>query len=287
MRPTGRARVAGVVGWPVGHSLSPLLHGYWLERYGIDGAYVPLPVRPDDLPLAFDSLPKLGFLGWNVTLPHKEAAFRLVDERDVATERMGAVNTVFVLPDGRTLGLNTDGYGFLANLRERAPGWRPGDGPCALLGAGGAARAVAVALLEAGLPELRVVNRTRDRAEALALELQRLFAKPIRALGWQEHQRFLEGAALCVNATSLGMTGQPALDLDLAVLPETALVIDLVYVPLETMLLRRARERGHCVVDGLGMLLHQAVPGFAHWGGARPEVDDGLRAHLLTILRAR
>ena len=287
MRPTGKARIAGVMGWPVGHSLSPLLHGYWLERYGVDGAYVPLPVRPEDLALAFKCLPRLGFLGWNVTLPHKEAAFRLVDGRDETAERMGAVNTVLVLPDGRTHGLNTDGYGFVANLREQAPGWRPDAGPAALIGAGGAARGVAVALLDAGLPGLRITNRTRERAESLALELRRLFDRPIEVVDWLRSGALLEGAGLCVNATSLGMAHQPALGLDLETLPLKASVADLVYIPLETKLLRHARERGHPVVDGLGMLLHQAVPGFAHWGGCMPAVDGGLRTHLLELLAAR
>jgi shikimate dehydrogenase len=287
MRPTGKARVAGVVGWPVAHSLSPRLQGYWLERYGVDGAYVPLPVRPLDLPLAFESLPRLGFLGWNVTLPHKEAAFRLVGERDAAAERMGAVNTVLVLPDGRTRGLNTDGYGFLTNLREQVPDWWPEAGPAALLGAGGAARGVAVALLEAGLPGLRIANRTRGRAESLASDLRRLFARPIEVVDWLDAEALLKGAGLCVNATSLGMAHQPPLGLDLGALPLKAPVADLVYAPLETQLLRHARERGHPVVDGLGMLLHQAVPGFTHWGGCIPAVEQGLRTHLLEVLAAR
>lgn len=287
MRPTGKARVAGVMGWPVEHSLSPRLHGYWLERYDVDGAYVPLPVRPEDLPLAFKSLPRLGFLGWNVTLPHKEAAFRLVGERDAAAERMGAVNTVLVLADGRTRGLNTDGYGFVANLREQAPSWRPEAGPAALVGAGGAARGVAVALLDAGLPGLRITNRSRERAESLAAELRRLFGRPIEVVSWLDAGALLGDAGLCVNATSLGMAHQPPLALDLGTLPLKAPVADLVYVPLETALLRQAREQGHPVVDGLGMLLHQAVPGFAHWGGCVPTVDAGLRDHLLELLGSR
>ena len=287
VRPTGKARVAGVIGWPVEHSLSPRLHGYWLERHGVDGAYVPLPVRPEDLPLAFESLPKVGFLGWNVTLPHKEAAFRLVDERDAAAERMGAVNTVLVLSDSRTRGLNTDGYGFVASLQEQAPAWRPDAGPAALLGAGGAARGVAVALLDTGLPGLRITNRTRERSERLAMDLRGLFDRPIEVVDWLSSGALLEGAGLCVNATSLGMAHQPLLDLDLETLPLQAPVADLVYVPLETRLLRRARERGHPIVDGLGMLLHQAVPGFSHWGGCVPTVDEGLRSYLLQVLAAR
>lgn len=280
---SGKARLAGVIGWPVSHSLSPRLHGHWLARHGIDGAYLPLPVRPEDVGLAFRALPRLGFLGWNVTVPHKEAAFRLVGERDPAALRMGAVNTVLVLEGGRTRGLNTDGLGFLASLRVQAPAWRPAAGPVVLVGAGGAARAVAVALIEAGVPGLRLTNRTQARAEALAGELADL-GRPVEAVSWPRRAEALAGAALLVNATSLGMTGQPPLDLPLDALPRSAVVADLVYVPLETPLLATARRRGHVVVDGLGMLLHQAVPGFAHWGGCVPEVDDELRRCLLQAL---
>ncbi|MEK0085367.1 shikimate dehydrogenase [Benzoatithermus flavus] len=281
---SGKARLAGVMGWPVGHSLSPRLHGHWFERYRIDGTYVPLPVRPEDVALAFQALPRLGFLGWNVTVPHKEAAFRLVDEHDPAAARIGAVNTVLVQPDGRLLGLNTDGAGFLAHLRATAPSWTPAAGPVALLGAGGAARGIAVALLEAGVPSLRLTNRTPERAAALAEELARL-GRGVELLPWAAREgAFLEGAALLVNATSLGMAGQPPLELSLTVLPRAAVVADIVYVPLETALLRAARRRGHVAVDGLGMLLHQAVPGFSHWGGVVPVVDEALRAAVLAGL---
>lgn len=283
---TGKARLAGVIGWPVAHSLSPRLHGHWFERHGIDGAYLPLPVRPEDLELAFAALPRLGFLGWNVTVPHKEAAFRLVDERDAAASRMGAVNTVLVLPDGRTRGLNTDGAGFLASLRAGVPGWEPAAGPAVVVGAGGAARAVAVALLEAGAPALRLTNRTLARAERLAAEL-RAAGWAAEAVPWSSRAEALAGAALLVNATSLGMAGQPPLDLPLAALPTKAVVTDLVYVPLETPLLAAARARGQATVDGLGMLLHQAVPGFAHWGGLAPSVDEAVRACVLAGIAAR
>ena len=285
---SGKARLAGVIGWPVGHSLSPRLHGHWLQRHGIDGAYLPLPVRPDDIELAFRALPRLGFLGWNVTLPHKEAAFRLVDGHDPSALRTGVVNTVMVDADGRTRGYSTDGGGFLANLRAQASGWRPQAGPAVLVGCGGAARAVAVALLDAGVPELRLTNRTADRALALKEVLERDFpAAAIALLPWEARAAALEGAALCVNTTSLGMKGQPPLDLDLSALPLASPVADLVYVPLETELLAGARRRGHPVVDGLGMLLHQAVPGFAHWGGVTPEVDAAARGVLLEALQAR
>ena len=283
---SGKARLAGIMGWPVHHSLSPRLHGHWFERHRIDGAYVPLPVRPEDVSLAFTALPRLGFLGWNVTVPHKEAASRLVDERDAAAERMGAVNTVLVLEDGRTRGLNTDGLGFLANLQAQVPGWRAGAGPAMLVGAGGAARAVAAVLLAAGVPSLRLTNRTMSRAEMLAAELASLAGR-IEIVAWPERAEALGDVALLVNCTSLGMQGQPPLDLALASLSPTAVVADLVYVPLETGLLAKARARGNPIVDGLGMLLHQAVSGFSHWGGCVPEVDAGSRACLLEALADR
>jgi shikimate dehydrogenase len=276
---TGKARVAGVMGWPVGHSRSPRLHGHWFERYGIDGVYIPIPVRAEDVALAFRALPRLGFLGWNVTVPHKETACRLVDALDPLAARIGAVNTVLVDPDGRTRGLNSDGVGFLANLRQQAPAWRPAGGPALLLGAGGSARAVAVTLLDAGVPALRLANRTPERAAALAGELAGL--GHVTAIGWDGVGAALRETSLLVNCTSLGMTGQPPLMIDLAPLPVPAVVADLVYAPLETELLAEARRRGHAAVEGLGMLLHQAAIGFAHWGGVVPEVDARLRAAVL------
>ena len=284
---SGKARLAGIVGWPVAHSLSPRLHGHWFERYRIDGAYVPLPVRPEDLELAFRALPRLGFLGWNVTIPHKERAFALVGRCDAAAERMRAVNTVLVHPDGTLEGRNTDGQGFLASLSAAVPDFRASAGPALVLGAGGAARAVAWVLLEAGAPLLRLANRTPDRAERLARELETAFPGRLAIETWPVPSEALADLALLVNATSLGMKGQPPLPLDLARLPRTALVTDLVYVPLETPLLAAARARGNPVVDGLGMLLHQAVPGFCHWGGREPEVDEATRACLLEALEAR
>lgn len=278
---TGAARLAAVIGWPIAHSRSPRLHGYWFARYGIDGVLVPLAVAPADLPLAFQALPRLGLRGWNVTVPHKEAAFALVDERDDAAAAMGAVNTVLVRSDGRTRGLNTDGAGFAASLRSQAPRWRPEAGPAAILGAGGAARAVAATLLQMGVPALRLSNRSAERAAALADELRRHHHQPVETVPWGSRGSALREAALLVNATSLGMTGQPPLDLDLAPLPGDATVADLVYVPLATPLLRAAGARGLATVDGLGMLIHQAVPGFAHWGGIVPEVDAATRACLL------
>jgi len=282
---SGRARLAAVIGDPVAHSLSPRLHGYWLARYGIDGAYVPLRVPATELAAVFDLLPKLGFRGWNVTLPHKEAALRLVDEPDPVARRIGAVNTVLVGEGGRLRGLNTDGFGFLAGLRERAPELPLGRGVTVILGAGGAARAVAAAICEAGGRRLRIVNRTAERAARLAVWLRDHFPAVVETVSWEERHVALSDAVLCVNCTSLGMEGRGELELSLNRLPVSAVVADIVYVPLETPLLRAARERGHTVVDGLGMLLWQAVPGFRHWGGVDPTVDAGLRECLLEALR--
>jgi shikimate dehydrogenase len=275
---TGAARLAGVLAWPVAHSRSPRLHGFWLAAHGIDGAYVPLAVRPEDLAQAVAALPLLGFRGANVTVPHKEAALAACAEVSDEARRIGAVNTLVVGDDGRLEGRNTDGFGFLENLKAGAPGWSAASGPAVLLGAGGAARAIAVALLDAGAPEIRIVNRSRDRARKLGSDLgdRRLVMDD-----WTRRGAALADAALLVNTTSLGMKGQPALDLDLARLPTAALVNDIVYVPLETPLLAAARARGNPVVDGLGMLLHQARPGFQAWFGVMPEVSPALRAYVL------
>jgi len=265
---SGHARTAGVLGWPVAHSRSPRLHGLWLRRHGIDGAYLPLPVRPERFADAVRALADLGFRGANVTIPHKEAAFAVCDHVADSARRAGAVNTL-VFRDGRIEGSNTDGFGFLENLRAGAPDWRPESGPAVLLGAGGAARAIAAALLDAGCPRLTLVNRTPARAEALA----RALGGPVAVADRPP----LEDAALLVNTTSLGMAGHPALEIDLSPLPAEAVVADIVYVPLETGLLAAARARGLRAVDGLGMLLHQARPGFEAWFGVAPVVDQELR----------
>ncbi|HUN50017.1 MAG TPA: shikimate dehydrogenase [Candidatus Sulfotelmatobacter sp.] len=274
---SGKALLAGVMGWPVSHSRSPRLHGFWLRQHGIDGAYVPLAVRPEDLAAAARALPLLGFRGCNVTSPHKGKMAALVDVLDPLARRIGAVNTVVVLDDGRLEGRNTDAFGFLENLRSGAAFWRADGGPAVVLGAGGAARAVVAALQEAGAPEIRLLNRSRERAERLAADL----GKPVTTLPWNEVAPALRDAALLVNCTSLGMTGQPPLAVDLASLPGSALVTDLVYSPLKTPLLQAAAERGNPTVDGLGMLLHQARPGFTAWFGVAPTVTPELRAHVL------
>lgn len=279
---TARAKLAGVMGWPVGHSLSPILHGYWLETLGIDGAYVPLPVKPEDFEGALRTLAKLGFAGANVTIPHKQAALAAVDVLDDVARRIGAVNTVVVRRDGSLWGTNTDAYGFLENMKWRYPEWEPAAGPATVIGAGGAARAIVVALLDAGVPSVRLVNRSRDRAEALATTLD----GRIEVRDWETRALALDGAALLVNTTSLGMTGQPPLDLDLARLTPGAAVCDIVYVPLETELLKAAKAAGHPAIDGIGMLLHQARPGFAAWFGIEPTVDNALLAHVLAAAGA-
>lgn len=274
---SGAAKLAGVVGWPIAHSLSPRLHGLWLRHYRIDGAYVPLAVRPEHLADVLAALPKLGFRGVNVTVPHKEKALALVHEAEPSARRIGAVNTIVIDGEGRLIGGNTDAFGFVESLREAIPGWRAGRGPVVVLGGGGAARAIIVALLDEGAAEVRLVNRTFARAAGLAAEL----GGPVAASPWTERAAALAGAALLVNATTLGMRHQPPLDLDLARLPESAIVCDIVYAPPLTPLLAAAAARGNPTVSGLGMLLHQARPGFAAWFGRMPEVLPDLRARLL------
>ncbi len=271
---TGQARTAGAMGWPIAHSRSPRLHGYWLARHGIDGAYIPLPVEPAHFAQALRILPALGFAGVNVTVPHKEMALATVDEASPTAQRIGAVNTVVTRADGSLFGDNTDAFGFIENLRAEAGSWTPAAGPAVVLGAGGAARAICVALLDAGVETVRLVNRTVARAEALSLAL----GDGIKVYPWPGRGEALAEAGLLVNTTTLGMEGQPPLDLELDGLPRGAVVCDIVYVPLETPLLSAARRRGHAVVDGLGMLLHQARPGFAAWFGVEPEVTAELKA---------
>ena len=283
MRITGRTRLAGIMGWPVSHSRSPALHNFWLDEHGIDGAYVPLPVPPEHLERALRALPALGFRGCNLTLPHKEAALAIVDRVDPLARRIGAVNTVVVMPDGSLEAGNTDAFGFRENLREAAPDWHPRDGAAVVLGAGGSARAVAAALVEMRVPEIRLVNRTLARAEALARDLAEA-GTAISAHPWQSRDAVLDGAGLLVNTTSLGMTGAPGLDIDLSSLPSSAVVADIVYVPLDTALLAAARRRGNRTVDGLGMLLHQGRPGFEAWFGTPVRATRELRAAVLTTL---
>lgn len=282
MRITGTTRLAGIMGWPVAHSRSPLLHGFWLDETETDGAYVPLAVRPENIGDALRALPVLGFRGCNLTIPHKQTALSAVDRVDPLARRIGAVNTIIVMPDGTLEARNTDVFGFHENLRESVADWDPGSGPAVILGAGGSARAVAAALTDAGVPEIRIVNRTLSRAESVARDLETP-ATPITVHSWSELGKVQREAGLLVNTTSLGMAGEPRLVVDL-LLPPTAPVIDIVYVPLETDLLTAARRRGNPIVDGLGMLLHQGRPGFEAWFGAAVRVTPKLRATIAATL---
>lgn len=264
--------LAGVMGWPVAHSRSPLIHNHWIRTHGLLGAYVQLAVAPGRLEAALPGLAALGFRGCNITLPHKVDALKLVHEVDGMARRMGAINTIVVQPDGSLKGYNNDGFGYIQSLLDAYPGWRADAGPATVLGAGGAARAVLLSLADRGAREIRLLNRTPAKAQALARE----FGGPVRALPWSERHDALDGVALLVNTTSQGMHGYPALDIDLHKLPAHALVSDVVYVPRETPLLAAARARGNPTVNGLGMLLNQARPAFHAWFGVMPEITPEL-----------
>ncbi len=269
--------LAGVIGNPISHSKSPLLFDYWLRRLDLSGHYVPMHVERSDLKTVLEALPKAGFRGVNVTVPFKEEVLGIAD---LATDRaaiIGAANTLIFRADGRIHADNTDGYGFIENIRNAEPEWTAVDGPSAVLGAGGAARAVVSTLLEAGAPEVRIANRTRARAERLKSD----FGIRVTVWDWTQAGVMMEGAKTVINTTSLGMVGKGPLKLSLDELPESAVVNDIVYAPVETELLKRARSRGCRVVDGLGMLLYQALPGFERWFGHRPDVDDDLRNAVL------
>ena len=266
--------LAGVMGWPVAHSRSPAIHNHWIAQYGLRGTYVTLPVQPERLADAVRGLRALGFAGCNVTVPHKVAAMALMDDLHPVARRMAAINTIVVREDGSLYGMNNDGAGWVQSLQDADPAWRGSAGPALVLGAGGAARAIVVALLDEGVPEIRITNRTRERAEALAQE----FGPQVRVVDWKERNPAMAGAQLLVNTTTQGMHGQPALDVALDDLPAGALVSDLVYIPQETPLLAAARQRGHRTVGGLGMLINQARPAFQAWFGVMPEVTPELRA---------
>jgi shikimate dehydrogenase len=273
---SGHIPLAGVIGAPVAHSKSPALHGYWLKRYGISGHYVHLHVEQADLEEVLRAMPKMGFVGANVTIPHKEHVLAIAD---IVTDRaalIGAANTLIFRADGKLHADNTDGYGFVENLRMNAD-WDPKAGPAVVLGAGGAARAVIASLLEVGVPEIRLSNRTRTRSEALRHE----FGAKISVVEWVNAGDMMEGAKTVVNTTSLGMQGQPELKVPLDLLSSDAVVTDIVYTPLRTAFLEKAAEKGCQTVDGLGMLLYQAAPGFERWFGQRPEVDEDTRNFIL------
>ena len=274
---SNRIPLAGVIGSPVAHSKSPQLFRHWLNTFGLPGYYIPMDVANRDLERAIRTLPALGFVGVNITLPHKEA---VLDIADLVTDRatmIGAANTLIFRKDGKIHADNTDGYGFIENLRAGAPAWLPRSGPAAVLGAGGAARAILYSLLDAGVPEILLANRTRVRAEKLASD----FGHRITVFDWVQAGNMIDEATLVVNTTSLGMIGKPEMRVPLDGLSPDMVVTDLVYTPLKTRLLLEAESAGCTVVDGLGMLLHQAVPGFERWFGERPKVDSAARAAAL------
>ena len=273
---------ACVIGWPVAHSRSPVIHRYWLKLYGLDGAYEQEAVRPEEIEDFLHSLGQRGYEGANVTLPHKEAALAAADRPDAAATAIGAANTLWLDNKGLLHASNTDAYGFMTHLSAEAPDWNKGKRPVMVLGAGGAARAILHGLLDAGASKILLANRTEDRAKALAQS----FGSRVSLIPWGDRNRALAGCGLLVNATSLGMTGKQPLDLGLSALPLDATVADIVYSPLQTPLLAAAKARGNRTVDGLGMLLHQAVPGFQRWFGVRPEVTPELRAYVAAHLGA-
>lgn len=265
--------LAGVMGWPVAHSRSPVIHNHWIAEHGLRGAYVLLPVQPERLEQALRALPVLGFAGCNLTIPHKVAALPIVDRIEPLAARIGAINTIVVESDGSLTGRNTDGYGYIQSLLEAQPHWRADQRPVVVVGAGGASRAVIAGLIDQGAGDIRLTNRSWARAHDMAQE----FGGPVRAVPWDERHAALDGAALLVNTTNQGMHGEPDLDLRLDWLPADALVSDIIYVPLETPLLTAARQRGNTTVNGLGMLLHQARAAFGLWFGVLPEVTPALR----------
>ena len=266
--------LAGVMGWPVAHTRSPAIHNHWIAKYGLKGAYVQLPVQPERLEAAIRGLAALGFAGCNVTVPHKVSAMHFMDELHPAARRVAAINTIVVQPDGRLLGMNNDGAGYIQSLRDADATWGGDAGLALVLGAGGAARAIVVALLDEGVPELRITNRTLERAQELAND----FGDRVKVVPWAERNEAMAGVSLLVNTTTLGMHGQAPLDVALDALPLEAMVSDAVYIPLETPLLAQARMRGHRTVNGLGMLLNQARPAFQSWFGVLPDVTPELRA---------
>jgi shikimate dehydrogenase len=269
--------MAGVMGWPVAHSRSPVIHNHWIRHHGLQGAYGLFPVQPGKLEDAIRGLPALGLAGCNITIPHKVDAMHLVDLVDPLARRMGAINTIVVTKEGALHGFNNDGFGYIQSLRDAKPDWQANAGPATVLGAGGAARAVVLSLMDQGATDIRLVNRTRARAQEMADE----FGGGIQVVDWSERHDALDGAALLVNTTNQGMHGQPELDIQLDQLPVAALVSDAVYIPLETPLLQAARLRGNATVNGLGMLLNQARPAFHAWFGVMPEITPALRTAVM------
>ncbi|QDL54012.1 shikimate dehydrogenase [Rhodoferax aquaticus] len=267
-------KLAGVMGWPVAHSRSPVIHNHWIAEHQLVGAYVLLPVQAQRLQQALRALPALGFAGCNLTIPHKVEAMQWVDHLHPMAKRIGAINTIVVEPDGSLTGKNTDGFGYMQSLLDVRPDWQAKAGPIVVLGAGGAARAVIASLIEYGATEIRLLNRTFSKAQELSQE----FGIPVQAYPWESRDDALANANLLVNTTNQGMHGEPALDIALNALPSTALVSDIIYVPIETPLLAAAKVRGNTTINGLGMLLNQARPAFESWFGVRPEITPTLLA---------
>src|SRR5262245_16221228 len=276
-----RFLLAGVMGWPVMHSRSPLMHNYWFKQHSLAGTYVPLAIEPTGLAAALRALPALGFAGCNLTIPHKQAAMKIVDEVDALAKNIGAISCVIVRSDGSLLGTNKDCYGFVHNIRQELPSWRADSGPIVVVGAGGGSRAVCYGLAQEGAREIRLVNRSFDRAKKIAEE----FGPPLTALPWQQRDDALEGATMVVNTTSQGMVGQSPLDIRLDKLPKHAVAADIIYTPLETPFLAEARQRGNPTVNGLGMLLHQGRPAWKAWFGIEPAVTAELRAIMEKSIR--
>jgi shikimate dehydrogenase len=274
MAHSDRFLLAGVMGWPVMHSRSPMMHNYWLKKHGLAGTYVPLAIRPEHLAAALRGLHPLGFAGVNVTIPHKQEAMKVVDEVDALARSIGAISCVVVRPDGSLAGTNNDCYGFIHAVKQEQPGWRADTGPIVVIGAGGGSRAVCYGLVREGAREIRLVNRSFERAR----EIARAFGAPIKALRWEDRHEALEGAAMVVNTTSQGMVGNSALEIRLDKLQTSALAADIVYIPLETPFLAAARARGNRTINGLGMLLNQGRPAWKAWFGIEPEVTAELRA---------
>lgn len=268
-----RFHLAGVMGWPVMHSRSPMMHNYWMRQTGLNGTYVPLAIKPGSVEAALRGLHPLRFSGVNVTIPHKLDAMRVVDDLDPIARKIGAVSCIHVRDDGSLFGTNNDWRGFLGNLRETCPDWQPASGPATVIGAGGGARAVCHGLLDAGVAEIRLVNRTKAHAETVAAAI----GGPITCVDWSERTESLRGVALVVNTTSCGMVGQPPLDLSFDALPSDAIAADIVYAPLQTPFLAAAAARGNRTCAGLGMLLHQGPPAWKLWFGLEPEVTEDLR----------
>jgi len=270
--------LAGVMGWPVGHSRSPVIHNHWIAHHQLKGAYALLPVQPERIEDAIKGLVALGFAGCNVTIPHKVSAMKMMDYVHPTAQRMGAINTIVVQKDGALHGFNNDGFGYIQSLKDEDPHWRADKGPILILGAGGASRAITLSLLEQGAKEIRLVNRSKEKAQALADEFGAFGLGELKVLDWSERNDAMQDVALLINTTNQGMHGQADLDVDLSKLPLEAMVSDAIYIPLETSLLKAARLRGHVTVNGLGMLLNQARPAFEAWFGVLPEITPALRA---------